>query len=51
LKPGSEGKLSPRAARLLVGTLAALVVLRGLWSEPLVYLSAAAADVLLGGSR
>ena len=50
MKPGSEGKPSPRAARLLVGALAALVVLLGLWPEPLVYLSEAAADVLLGGS-
>ena len=41
---------SPRSARFLVGALAALVVLLGLWPEPLVYLSGAAADVLLGGS-
>jgi multicomponent Na+:H+ antiporter subunit D len=50
MKPGSEGKPSPRAARFLVGALAALVVLLGFWPEPLVYLSEAAADVLLGGS-
>jgi multicomponent Na+:H+ antiporter subunit D len=50
VRPRSEGKPSPRAARLLVGALAALVVLLGLWPEPLVYLSEAAADVLLGGS-
>jgi multicomponent Na+:H+ antiporter subunit D len=45
-----EGKPSPRSARFLVGALAALVVLLGLWPEPLVSLSDAAADVLLGGS-
>jgi multicomponent Na+:H+ antiporter subunit D len=50
VRPRSEGKPSPRAARLLVGALAALVVLLGLWPEPLVYLSESAADVLLGGS-
>jgi multicomponent Na+:H+ antiporter subunit D len=50
MKPRREGKPSPRAARLLVGALAALVVLLGLWPEPLVSLSEAAADVLLGGS-
>ena len=50
MKPRREGKPSPRAARFLVGALAALVVLLGLWPEPLVYLSEAAADVLLGGS-
>jgi multicomponent Na+:H+ antiporter subunit D len=50
MKPGSEGKPSPRATRFLVGALAALVVLLGLWPEPLVSLSEAAAGVLLGGS-
>jgi len=50
MNPGSEGKSSPRAARFLVGALAALVVLLGLWPEPLVYLSEAAAAVLVGGS-
>jgi multicomponent Na+:H+ antiporter subunit D len=50
MKPGNEGKPSPRAARSLVGALAALVVLLGLWPEPLVYLSEAAAAVLVGGS-
>jgi multicomponent Na+:H+ antiporter subunit D len=50
MKPGSEGKPSPRAARWLVVALAALVVLLGLWPEPLVYLSEAAADVLVGGA-
>lgn len=49
MKPGREGKPSPRAARFLVGGLAALVVLLGVWPEPLVYLSEAAADVLVGG--
>ena len=49
MKPGSDGKPSPQAARFLIGALAALVVLLGLWPEPLVYLSEAAADVLLGG--
>jgi multicomponent Na+:H+ antiporter subunit D len=50
MKPGSEGKPSPRATRFLVGALVALVVLLGLWPEPLVSLSEAAAGVLLGGS-
>ena len=50
MKPGNEGKPSPRAARFLIGALAALVVLLGLWPEPLVYLSEAAAGALLGGS-
>ena len=50
MKPGNEGEPSPRAARSLVGALAALVVLLGLWPEPLVYLSEAAAAVLVGGS-
>jgi multicomponent Na+:H+ antiporter subunit D len=50
MKSGSEGKPSPRAARFLVGALAALLVLLGIWSEPLVYLSEAAAAVLAGGS-
>jgi multicomponent Na+:H+ antiporter subunit D len=50
MKPGSEGKPSPRAARFLVGALAALLVLLGIWPEPLVYLSEAAATVLAGSS-
>ena len=50
MRPRREGKPSPRSARFLVGALAALVVLLGLWPEPLVHLSQAAADVLLGGS-
>jgi multicomponent Na+:H+ antiporter subunit D len=51
MRPGSEGKPSPRSARFLVAALAALVVLLGIWPEPLVSLSEAAAAVLLGGSR
>jgi multicomponent Na+:H+ antiporter subunit D len=48
MKPDPEdaGKSSPRAARGLVIFLAALLVLLGLWPEPLVYLSGAAAAVL-----
>jgi multicomponent Na+:H+ antiporter subunit D len=52
MKPtqGDPGKASPLAARVLVVALAALVVLLGLWPEPLVYLSEEAAAVLSGGS-
>jgi multicomponent Na+:H+ antiporter subunit D len=50
MRPRREGKPSPRSARFLVGALAVLVVLLGLWPEPLVSLSEAAADVVLGGS-
>ena len=50
MRPRREGRPSPRSARFLVGALAALVVLLGVWPEPLVYLSGAAAGVLLGGS-
>jgi len=50
MRPRREGKPSPRSARFLVGALAALVVLLGVWPEPLVSFSEAAADVLLGGS-
>jgi multicomponent Na+:H+ antiporter subunit D len=50
MKPGSEVKPSPQAARLLVVVLGALVVLLGLWPELLVYLSEAAAGVLVGGA-
>jgi multicomponent Na+:H+ antiporter subunit D len=46
MRPGGEGKASPRAARLLVGALAALVLLVGLWPEPLALLSEAAAAAL-----
>ena len=44
-------KPSPLPARLLVISLAALVLLGGLWPEPLLALSEAAANVLVGGSR
>jgi multicomponent Na+:H+ antiporter subunit D len=50
MKPGSEGKPSPRATRLLMVALAALVILLGLWPEALIYLSEAAADVLVEGA-
>jgi multicomponent Na+:H+ antiporter subunit D len=48
MRPEIEGKPSPRAARFLVAALAALAVLLGLWPEPLIYLSGAAAEVLTG---
>jgi multicomponent Na+:H+ antiporter subunit D len=52
MRPGGEGKASPWAARLLVGALAALVLLVGLWPEPMALLSeAAAAPLTSGGSR
>jgi multicomponent Na+:H+ antiporter subunit D len=51
VRPGEEGKPSPRAARFLVVALATLLVLLGLWPEPLVYLSEAAASTLVGGPR
>jgi multicomponent Na+:H+ antiporter subunit D len=52
MRPGDEGKASPWAARLLVGALAALVLLVGLWPEPMALLSEAAAAALTsGGSR
>ena len=51
VRPGEEGKPSPQAARFLVVALATLLVLLGLWPEPLVYLSEAAASVLVGGPR
>ena len=44
-------KAGPPAARLLVLALAALLVLLGLWPEPLVFMSEAAAEALLVGSR
>lgn len=47
--PKVPGRPSPRAARLLVVALAALVVVLGLWPEPLIYLSERAAAVLAGG--
>jgi multicomponent Na+:H+ antiporter subunit D len=49
MRPGSEDKPSPRTARLLVGALAALVLLVGLWPEPLALLSEAAAAALASG--
>jgi multicomponent Na+:H+ antiporter subunit D len=49
VRPGEEGKPSPQAARFLVVALATLLVLLGLWPEPLVYLSEAAASTLVGG--
>jgi len=49
MRPGSEGKRGPRAARLLVGALAALLLLVGLWPEPLALLSEAAAAALTSG--
>jgi multicomponent Na+:H+ antiporter subunit D len=47
LKPGrmAAGKPSPLAARLLVVALAALLVALGLYPEPLLYVSAQAAEV------
>jgi multicomponent Na+:H+ antiporter subunit D len=51
MKPGPKnpGTPDPSAARVLVVALAALVVLAGLWPEPLVLLSEAAAAVLFSG--
>jgi len=46
--PGPSGKPSPTAARYLVVLLAALVVLVGLWPQPLMLLSRAAAAALTG---
>jgi multicomponent Na+:H+ antiporter subunit D len=43
-------KPSPKAARLLVGAVAVLVLLAGLWPEPLLLLSERAAAVLQSGS-
>ena len=49
---GTPGKPSPAAARFLVGALAAFVLVLGLWPEPLLLLSdAAAAALSSGGSR
>jgi multicomponent Na+:H+ antiporter subunit D len=42
-------KPSPKAARLLVGAVAVLVLLAGLWPEPLLLLSERAATVLQSG--
>jgi multicomponent Na+:H+ antiporter subunit D len=51
LKPGrmESGKPSPLAARILVVALAALLVALGLYPEPLLYIGAQAAEVLVGG--
>ena len=45
---GNRGKLSPVAPRALVILLAALALGVGIWPEPLLSLSVAAADVLTG---
>ncbi len=52
MKPGrmEAGKPSPLAARLLVVALAALLVVLGLYPEPLLYVGARAAEVLTGGA-
>jgi multicomponent Na+:H+ antiporter subunit D len=50
LAPRDGEKPGPLAARLPVFALAALLLLLGLWPEPLVYLSQAAAGALTGGS-
>lgn len=51
LKPGrmEKGKPSPAGARALVVGLAVFLVSLGLYPEPLLYVSAQAADVLVGG--
>jgi len=45
---GYVEKPSPRATRALVGVLAALVLVFGLWPEPLLVLGEEAAAVLTG---
>ena len=50
LAPGGGEKPDPLVARLLVLSLAAVLLVLGLWPEPLIYLSQAAAQVLTGGS-
>jgi len=50
LAPRQGEKPGPLAARLVVLSLAALLILLGLWPEPLIYLSEAAARVLTGGA-
>ena len=50
LAPRQGEKPGPLAARLVVLSLAALLILLGLWPEPLIYLSQAAARVLTGGA-
>ena len=49
LAPHDGEKPGPPAARLVVISLAALLLLLGLWPEPLISLSQAAAGVLAGG--
>ena len=49
LAPADGEKPGPLAARLLVLSLAAVLLLLGLWPEPLIYVSQAAAEVLTGG--
>ncbi len=46
-----RGKPSPTAARALAITLAALVILAGLYPEPLLVIGEGAAAVLTGGPR
>jgi multicomponent Na+:H+ antiporter subunit D len=48
-KQGDPGKPSPATARFLVVALAALVLVVGLWPEPLLLLSEAAATALSSG--
>ena len=48
-KEGGFDKPSPKPARFLVGTVAILVLLAGLWPEPLLLLSERAAAVLQPG--
>ena len=50
LAPREGKKSGPLAARLVVLSLAALLLLLGLWPEPLIYLSEAAARVLTGAA-
>jgi multicomponent Na+:H+ antiporter subunit D len=50
MRPGSGGKSSPRPARLVVISLAVLLLLVGIWPEPLAQLSVAAAAVLTSGA-
>jgi multicomponent Na+:H+ antiporter subunit D len=47
---GREALLAPRAARVLIAAVAALVVAVGLWPEPLLEASSRAAAVLPGGA-
>jgi multicomponent Na+:H+ antiporter subunit D len=49
LAPADDEKPSPVAPRVIVLSLAVLLLLLGLWPEPLIYVSQAAAEVLTGG--